>query len=98
MYKALYILVIILFVLGSVYLTKAITKKYKVNRWIIGFSSPFIVLIPLLIFKELPIWAWAILLIIFSFMCIMFFEITREMVEKNEIKGVAKFDTKKKNK
>ncbi|SHJ33571.1 hypothetical protein SAMN05444401_2813 [Clostridium amylolyticum] len=98
MYKMLYIVITILFLLGSVYLTKEITKRYKVNRWIIGFSSPFVILIPLLIFKELPIWAWTILLIIFSFMCIMFFEITRQMVENNEIKGVAKFDTKKKNK
>lgn len=98
MYKMLYILVTIIFVLGSVYLTKEITKRYKVNRWVIGFSSPFVIIIPLLIFKELPVWAWVIILLVFSFMCIMFFEITREMLENNQLKGVVNFDTKNKNK
>ncbi|WP_040212581.1 hypothetical protein [Clostridium polynesiense] len=98
MYTVFYILGTILFILFSVNLTKKITKKYKINRWVLGFLSPFVILVPVFLFDELPGFVWRILLIIFSVMCIMFFEITRQMVEKNELKGVAKFQPKKKDK
>ncbi len=98
MSKVLYIFGAIVFMLFSVNLTKEITKRYKVNRWILAFTSPLILIIPLIFFKGLSQWVWIILFLIFSFTCIMFFEITRVMVEENKLKGVAKFPELKKKK
>ena len=94
MVRVLYIIGFIAVLLISLRLTRVITKRYKVNRWILAFTSPFIILIPKIVFPGLPSWAWLILFMTFSFTCIMFFEITRIMVENNEIKGVAKFPAK----
>ena len=92
--KVLYIIGLIVFLLISIKLTKIITKRFKINRWVLAFTSPLIILVPKIALPGLSSWVWIILFMIFSFTCIMFFEITRMMVEDNEIKGVAKFPAK----
>ena len=94
MIRLIYIVGLIAFLLLSLKLTRIITRRYKVNRWILAFASPFIILIPKIAFPRLHSWIYVILFMIFSFTCIMFFELTRMMVENNEIKGVAKFPAK----
>ena len=94
MIRVLYIIGLIAFLLLSLWLTRIITRRYKVNRWILAFTSPFIILVPKIAFPGLPSVVSVILFMIFSFTCIMFFEITRMLVENNEIKGVAKFPAK----
>ena len=92
--KFIYILFCITLVLGSVYFTKKLMKRFKLNRWIIGSIAPFVVIIPSVLFKNINTMLWNLLLIIFSVMCIMFFEITRNKLENNEIKGVLNYKKK----
>lgn len=89
--KILYILFLIAILIGTVYLTKALLKKYNINRWILGGLAPLILIIPSLIFDEINPIIWNLLTLIFSVMCIMFFEITRIKLEKNEIKGIINY-------
>lgn len=86
--KLLYIIGLVLLILGSVFLTKITIKKFNINRWIIAVIAPLILIIPLLIFKNINPIVWNILLLVFSVMCIMFFEMTRIKLEKKEIKGI----------
>lgn len=93
--KVLYIIFIIAMFLGSVYFTKAVLKKFNVNRWIVGGTAPLILIIPSLVFDNINPVVWNILLLIFCVMCIMFFEITRIKLENNEVRGIIDY---KKNK
>ena len=92
--KVIYILCCIALVLGSVYFTKFLLKRYKLNRWLIGCMAPLVLIIPSLLFKEINTLLWNLLLIIFSVMCIMFFEITRFKLENNQLKGVVNYKKK----
>ncbi|MBL4936016.1 hypothetical protein JK636_09605 [Clostridium sp. YIM B02515] len=97
--KILYIMFLIILLLASVALTKFLMKKFKLNRWIIAGIAPFVLIIPSLLFENMSAAVWNILSIIFAVMCIMFFEITRTKLEKNEIKGIVNYsntDYKKK--
>ena len=94
MTKFIYILFCIALVLGSVYFTKFLLKKYKLNRWIIGCLAPFVLIIPSFLFKNMNPVVWNLLSIVFSIMCIMFFEITRDKLEHNKIKGVLNYKRK----
>jgi hypothetical protein len=89
--KIIYIMLLIALVMGSVLLTRVLMKRFKLNRWIIAAIAPFVIVIPLFLFKNLSTAAWNVLSIIFSVMCIMFFEITRSKLEKNQIKGVVNY-------
>lgn len=88
--KVLYIIFLMVIVLASVKFTKAMTKRFKLNRWIIGFTAPLVLIIPSLLFNNIPPIIWNILSIIFSVMCIMFFEITRNLLESGKYKGIVK--------
>lgn len=86
--KLLYIIGLVLLILGSVFLTRITIKKFNINRWIIAVIAPLVLIIPLLMFKNINPIVWNILLLVFSVMCIMFFEMTRIKLEKKEIKGI----------
>lgn len=92
--KLLYIVVLMIIVLASVRFTKQMMKRYKLNRWIIGFSAPFVLIIPSILFDNIHPILWNLLSIVFSVMCIMFFEISRTMIEKGQYKGIVKYDKK----
>ncbi|WDV47236.1 hypothetical protein PV797_05895 [Clostridiaceae bacterium M8S5] len=77
-------------VIGGVKLTHIINSRYTVNRWILGFTAPLVLIIPKIISKNLNSVVWNILQIIFSLQCIMFFEITREMLEKKKSMSIYK--------
>lgn len=87
--KLIFAVLGIILVLGGVKLTNYLVKekKMKINRWIIGFISPWILIIPSIAFESLPDIVWQILGTVFALMCIVFFEISRIMVEENRIKG-----------
>lgn len=86
--KLLYIIGLVLLILGSVFLTRITIRKFNINRWIIAVIAPLVLIIPLLMFKNINPIVWNILLLVFSVMCIMFFEMTRIKLEKKEIKGI----------
>lgn len=94
--KLLYGFLLMILLLGSVKFTHFIMKKIKLNRWIIGFSAFFVLIVPNLIFDKISKVVGNILSIIFAILCIMFFEITRNMLEKGEYKGIVKNYEKKK--
>ena len=91
----MYVLLYMALVLGSVKLTKTLLKKYKLNRWVIGFTAPFVIIIPLSLFREIHPIIWYLLMAIFSIMCMMFFEITRTKLENNTLKGIIRYQDKK---
>lgn len=93
--KLFYIIFFIVLILGSVKFTNLLMKKIKLNRWIIGFSAFLVLIIPSFAFNKINPVIWNILLIVSSVLCIMFFEITRQMLEKEEYKGLVKIDGKK---
>jgi hypothetical protein len=70
-------------------------KKVKLNRWIIGFVAFIVLIVPNLIFDKISTIAGNVLSIIFAILCIMFFEISRNMLEKGEYKGIVKNNSKK---
>lgn len=90
----IYIMFLIALVLGSVFITRIVMRKFNINRWVIAFIAPLVLIVPNLIFKNLSTTVTNILFIIFSIMCIMFFEMTRVKLEKKEIKGII-YNTKK---
>lgn len=83
---AVYISFMMIFVLSSLYLCRKIMKKFKINRWIIGFSAPLVLIIPKILFKNINSVVWSILIGIFMVLYILFFEINREISETKGIK------------
>lgn len=63
-------------------------KKMKINRWIIGGTSPLFLIIPKIMFGEIPSIIWGILLFLFIGSVVMFFELSRIMIDNNEVKGL----------
>ncbi|WP_051986397.1 hypothetical protein [Clostridium amazonitimonense] len=92
---ALYIVIGIVCVMVPVKLTNYLYKnnKIKVNRWVIAGVSPLILIVPRMLFKEISPIIWNILLLIFLFFVIMFFEITRIMIESKKLKGLVDYST-----
>lgn len=68
-------------------------KKVKINRWILAFISPFIIIVPKLIFPDMPGSVLSILILLFIFSTILFFETTRLFIANKEIKGVINYST-----
>ena len=62
-------------------------KKFKMNRWVIAFSAPFILIVPVLLFKNISNIIWSILIATFIFLCILFFEINTDISETKGIKA-----------
>lgn len=94
--KLLYIAFLMAVLLLTVKFTNYLLKKIKLNRWIIGFSAFLVLIVPNLIFENIHPYVWYGLSLIFAVLCIMFFEITRKMLENNEYKGLVKPTPKKK--
>lgn len=91
----IYIISIIMYVLGSIYLSRKIIKNFNPNRWIIAFLSPFVIIVPVFLIKNINPVIWSILIAIFIFLCILFFEINTNISEN---KGNAKNINYKKSK
>ena len=79
----LYIILMMAFVLGSLGLCRKIIKKHKVNRWIIGFSAPLVLIIPKILFDNINPIVWTIFIVLY----LLFFEINREISETKGIKA-----------
>lgn len=96
--KLIYIVFLIILLLASVTFTRFLLRRFNLNRWVIGGTAPLVLIIPSLLFDNLSTFAWNVLSAIFAAMCIMFFEITRLMLENNNLKGTLNYknNTKKK--
>lgn len=88
--KILYGLFLVALLLVSVKFTHYLMKRVKLNRWIIGTAAFLVLIIPNVVFDKIPSIVSNILSIIFAILCIMFFEISRNMLEKGEYKGIVK--------
>lgn len=82
-----YIILMMAFVLGSLGLCRKVIKKHKVNRWIIGFSAPLVLIIPKILLDNINPIVWTILVAIFIVLYLLFFEINREISETKGIKA-----------
>lgn len=83
------IIFLIIFVLAGVKLVGFLQKKnIYINRWIFGFSAFLVVLIPTILFQNLPTEVNYGLYLLSGLCAIMFFETGRIMIEKNQVKGV----------
>lgn len=99
MIKIIYIVLVISYVLACIGITRWLDNKKKLpNRWISGFISFLIILIPLLIFSNIPPLIMNILYLLCGLFAIMFFESSRLMVERGQHRGMIKQSTNKKNK
>lgn len=97
MIKIIYIVFVIAYVLACVGITRWLDKKNKLpNRWISGFISFFIILIPLMIFSNIPPFVLNILYGLCGLFAIMFFETSRLMVERGQHRGMVKPPSTKK--
>lgn len=63
-------------------------KKIRINRWVYGITSPFLLVIPTLIYDEVPKVLFNILFFFFFFLVMMFFETSRILVENNKLQGM----------
>lgn len=98
--RILLILFLIAFVLAGVKLVGLLQKKgIYINRWIFGFAAFLVVLIPTILFQNLPTVVNYSLYLLSGLCAIMFFETGRIMIEKNQVKGVVRASQfqKKKN-
>lgn len=73
-------------------------KNIKINRWVLAFTSPFILIIPKLIFPEMHEIILVILIALFAFSTVLFFETTRLFLENKDFKGVVDYSTETENK
>lgn len=96
MIRLLYIVFVVLMVIGSIAFTKFLLKKVKLNRWIVAFTAFLVLIVPAIAFPNMSSIIWNALILIFCVLCIMFFEITKNMFENNQIKGIVRFDKPKK--
>lgn len=82
-----------LLVLTGVSLVHVLREKgIKLYRWLYGFAAFLIVLVPNVVFKNLPtIFEWT-LYVLSGLFAIMFFETTRLMLEHNEMRGIVRSD------
>ncbi|WP_027632805.1 hypothetical protein [Clostridium hydrogeniformans] len=72
-------------------------KKIKINRWIIGGVSPLFLIVPKIIFGEIPSIIWGILLFLFIESVVMFFELSRMMIDNKQVKGLIDYSKYIKN-
>lgn len=87
-YKLMFIPIFMVVVMGSIYLSSKIMKRYKINRWIVAVSAPLVIIIPSILIKQINGFLWNILIVIFSFLCILFFQLTQ--AKYDEIKEKSK--------
>lgn len=76
-----YIIFIIMFILGSICISRKLMKKFNFNRWVIAFTAPLILIIPSVFFKNIHPFIWGILGGVFIVFCILFFEINTRISE-----------------
>ncbi|SFH54773.1 hypothetical protein [Pisciglobus halotolerans] len=89
--KFIIIVLFILFVLSGVGMVHFLQKKgIFINRWIFGLLAFLIVLIPALLFNDLPQLIKTITYILSGLFAVMFFETGRLMLERNEVKGIVR--------
>lgn len=96
--KIIYIPTLMILFLVSIFFTRVMNKRFKINRWIIASTAPLVIIIPSLIFENISSIVLNILYLIFAVMCIMFFELTRIKLENSELKGVVRLDDNYKKK
>jgi fucose permease len=82
--KLFYGIAFIALMLVGVKLSNIITKRFKINRWLLAFSAPCVIIVPMIVFDIKNPWILNLLIIIFSIMCIMFFEISKGIMEQRE--------------
>ncbi|WP_423190402.1 hypothetical protein ACO1PF_05940 [Alkalibacterium sp. f15] len=72
--------------LSGIWVVKKFRTKYQPNRWFAGFLGPFVLIVPLVAFPNLPNLIWVILIVVFIWTNIYFFETSKEMLESGKIK------------
>lgn len=82
----LFAVVIFAVFMSGLWAVKKVKEKYNPNRWIVGFLGPFILIVPLVVYPDLPSVIWGALVILFIWTNIYFFETTKEMLESGRIK------------
>ncbi|WP_034301808.1 hypothetical protein [Alkalibacterium sp. AK22] len=79
------IALLVVFISG-IWVVKKFRIKYQPNRWLAGFLGPFIIIVPLITAPSLPSVVWAMLIVLFIWTNIYFFEVSREMLETGKTK------------
>ncbi len=82
----LFAVALLLVFVSGVWVVKKFREKYQPNRWIAGFLGPFVLIVPLVLYPNLPNLIWVLLIVVFIWTNIYFFESSREMLESGKIK------------
>lgn len=83
------IILVILFVLLGVKLVHVLQKKgVFLNRWIFGIAAFLVVMLPAILFTELPQTLRTVSYLLCGLFAVMFFETGRLMLERNQVKGL----------
>lgn len=82
----IFALALLIVFISGIWVVKKFRTKYQPNRWFAGFFGPFIIIIPLITAPSLPPVVWAMLIIMFIWTNIYFFEVSREMLETGKTK------------
>lgn len=77
---------LLLVFISGIWAVKKFRTKYKPNRWLAGFFGPFIIIVPMIVAPSLPPLVWSILIVLFIWTNIYFFEVSREMLETGKTK------------
>lgn len=72
--------------LSGIWVVKKFRTKYQPNRWFAGFLGPFVLIVPLIITPNLPSVGWVMLITVFIWTNIYFFEASKQMLESGKIK------------
>lgn len=70
--------------LAGIKISNVVLQKFKVNRWILAFTAPMVIIIPIILFENINPLVMNILIVIFSIESIMFFEITKKIMNEKE--------------
>lgn len=82
--KLFYGLTFIFLILFGIKISNILIKKVRLNRWVLAFTAPLVIIIPMVFFDITNPWILNMLIIVFSIMCIMFFEISKGVIEQRE--------------
>ncbi|ATH58967.1 MULTISPECIES: hypothetical protein [Staphylococcus] len=88
MIRFVYIILLFFLVFCCYKIAHFIVNKFNFNRWVLLVAIPFIIVVPVLIFEKINILGWGAMLFLLIFASILFFEKSRVLIDKRQMRGI----------
>ena len=88
MMRLIYLIVLFLLIFCFYKIAHFIVNKFHFNRWLLLIGIPFIVVVPVVIFENINLFGWGIILLLLIFTSILFFEKSRVLIEHRQMRGI----------